>query len=198
MSSKGEHSHMSSKGKHSHMSTKGSTTTCQARGAPPHVKQGEHPHMSSKGSTPTCQARGSIPTCQARGNTPTLLVRVRTSTNTLEINLAFSQVIDNSLISRPSFTTPGHIRKRSHNHTCSAMLIAALFLIIRNWKQTTYPSTEGQIKKMWNTIPQRNTIQLLKSHEFCKQMSQTQRSQIRKNSLVRKLESHLEGEIEQL
>jgi hypothetical protein len=49
---------------------RGSTSTCQARGAPPQVKQGEHPHMSSKGSAPTCQVRVSTPTCQARGAPP--------------------------------------------------------------------------------------------------------------------------------
>ena len=32
---------------------------------------------------------------------------------------------------------------------CSTMLIAALFIIVRNWKQRRYPSTKEWIKKMW-------------------------------------------------
>jgi hypothetical protein len=34
--------------------------------------------------------------------------------------------------------------------TCSTMLIAALFIIARNWKEPRCPSTEEWIEKMWN------------------------------------------------
>jgi hypothetical protein len=33
--------------------------------------------------------------------------------------------------------------------TCSTMFIAALFLIVRNWKQPRCPTTEEWIQKMW-------------------------------------------------
>jgi hypothetical protein len=33
--------------------------------------------------------------------------------------------------------------------TCSTMIIAALFIIARNWKQTRCPSTEEWIQKIW-------------------------------------------------
>ena len=33
--------------------------------------------------------------------------------------------------------------------TCSTMLIAALFIIARSWKQPRCPSTEEWIQKMW-------------------------------------------------
>lgn len=38
-----------------------------------------------------------------------------------------------------------------HKHTFSTMFIAAIFIIVRTWKQPRYPSTEERIKmkKMW-------------------------------------------------
>jgi hypothetical protein len=33
--------------------------------------------------------------------------------------------------------------------TCSTMFIAALFIIVRSWKEHRCPSTEGWIQKMW-------------------------------------------------
>jgi hypothetical protein len=38
-----------------------------------------------------------------------------------------------------------------HRGTCSTMLIAALFVIIRSWKQPRCPRTEEWIQKMWFT-----------------------------------------------
>ena len=35
------------------------------------------------------------------------------------------------------------------NHTCTPMFIAALFTIVRTWKQRKCPSTEEWIKKIW-------------------------------------------------
>ena len=32
---------------------------------------------------------------------------------------------------------------------CSTVFIAALFVIVRTWKQPRYPSTQEWIKKMW-------------------------------------------------
>jgi hypothetical protein len=34
-------------------------------------------------------------------------------------------------------------------NTCSNMLIAALFIIARSWKEPRCPSTEGWIQEMW-------------------------------------------------
>jgi hypothetical protein len=36
-----------------------------------------------------------------------------------------------------------------NKHTCSTMFIVALFIISRNWKKPTCPSTEEWIQKMW-------------------------------------------------
>jgi hypothetical protein len=34
-------------------------------------------------------------------------------------------------------------------HPCTAMLIAALFIIAKLWKQSRFPTTDEWIKKMW-------------------------------------------------
>jgi hypothetical protein len=36
------------------------------------------------------------------------------------------------------------------NVTCSTVVIAALFIIDKSWKQPRCSSTEGWIQKMWN------------------------------------------------
>jgi hypothetical protein len=36
-----------------------------------------------------------------------------------------------------------------NKNTCSTMLIAALFIIVRSWKEPTCPSTQEWIQKMW-------------------------------------------------
>jgi hypothetical protein len=69
-------------------------------------------------------------------------------TNTLEINLMVCQKSGNSFTSRSSCTTPENIPKRIHKDTCSTILIVALFIIARNWKQPRCPSPEQWIKKM--------------------------------------------------
>jgi hypothetical protein len=77
-------------------------------------------------------------------------VGVDTWINTLEINLAVSQKTGNCSTSKHSCTTTGHIPKRCPIYprdTHSTMLIAALLVIARNWKQTRYLSAEELIKK---------------------------------------------------
>jgi hypothetical protein len=51
--------------------------------------------------------------------------------------------------------------------TCSIMLIAALFIIARSWKETRCSSTEEWIQKMWYiyTMEYYSTI---KKHKFMK------------------------------
>jgi hypothetical protein len=36
-----------------------------------------------------------------------------------------------------------------NKNTCSTMFIAALFIIVRNWKEPRCPSTEEWIQKIW-------------------------------------------------
>ena len=82
------------------------------------------------------------------GNTPPLLVAVQTYTTALEIYLSVSQKIGNISMSRPSYTTPGHVRRISPPFN-KDIFMAALFIVDRNWKQSRCPSTEGWIKKIW-------------------------------------------------
>jgi len=55
--------------------------------------------------------------------------------------------------------------------TCSTMFIAALFIIVRNWKEPRYPSTEEWIQKMWYiyTTEYYSTIKNIKFlyHFYC-------------------------------
>jgi len=68
-------------------------------------------------------------------------------------HLGLSQKTENSLTSRSNYTTPlGTYPKDAslyHRDTCSAMFIAALFVLARSWKQPRYFSTKEQIKIMW-------------------------------------------------
>jgi hypothetical protein len=51
--------------------------------------------------------------------------------------------------------------------TCSTMIIAALFIIARSWKETRYPSTEEWIQKMWY-IYTMEYYSAIKTNEFMK------------------------------
>ena len=85
-------------------------------------------------------------------NTPPLLVGLQACTTTLEISLAVPQKIGHSTARGSSNTSPGHISKEfptSKKDTCSTMVIAALFIIARSWKELRCPSTEEWIQKMW-------------------------------------------------
>jgi hypothetical protein len=87
-------------------------------------------------------------------DTPPLLVISKSGTTTLEINLEVPQKIGNSSNYGLSYTTPlQDIYPKDapiyHRDICSTMLIAALFIITRSWKQPRFPSMEKWIQKMW-------------------------------------------------
>ena len=54
-----------------------------------------------------------------------------------------------------------------HKDACSTMIIVALFIIVRSWKEPRCPSTEEWIQKMWYiyTIEYYSAI---KNNEFMK------------------------------
>jgi hypothetical protein len=81
-----------------------------------------------------------------------LLVGFRASTITLEMSLAIPQKIGHSTTGGSSNTSPGHISRRRptcNKDTYSTMFIAALFIIVRSWKEPRYPLTEEWIQKIW-------------------------------------------------
>jgi hypothetical protein len=83
--------------------------------------------------------------------TPPLLLGGQTCTTILEINLAVSQNIGKSSISRPNCTIHGDIPKRFFTNPQGHMFSyvhTALFIISRNWIKPRLPSTEEWIKKM--------------------------------------------------
>jgi len=52
----------------------------------------------------------------------------------------------------PAIPLPGILPKDAPTYnkdTCSTMFIAALFTIVRSWKEPRCPSTEAWIQKMW-------------------------------------------------
>ncbi|KAM7332940.1 hypothetical protein ACRRTK_006260 [Alexandromys fortis] len=75
---------------------------------------------------------------------------VQTCTATLEINVAVSQKIEK--LQDPAIPLLGIYPKDAlpyHRDTCSTVLIAALLIITRPWKQPRCPSAEEWIKKMY-------------------------------------------------
>jgi hypothetical protein len=83
-------------------------------------------------------------------NTPPLLLGLQASTTTLEISLVVPQKI--GLLEDPAIPLLGIYPEdipTVKKDTCSTMFIAALFIIVRSWKEPKCPSTEEWIQKMW-------------------------------------------------
>ena len=67
---------------------------------------------------------------------------------------------------RSSNPTLRHVSRENHNskYICTPVLTAALFTTAKTWEQTTCPSTEDWIKKMWS-ISTREYYSAIKKHE---------------------------------
>jgi hypothetical protein len=52
--------------------------------------------------------------------------------------------------------------------TCSTLFIAALFIIVRSWKESRCPSIEEWIQKMWYIYTMEYYPVLIKSNDFIK------------------------------
>ena len=64
----------------------------------------------------------------------------------------FLRKLGNNLSQDPAIQLLGVYPKDAksyHKDMCSAMFIAALFVIVRTWKQYKCPLTKGWIRKMW-------------------------------------------------
>ena len=86
-----------------------------------------------------------------KGNPLTLLVGIQTSTATMESSWRFLKKLEIELPYYPAMPLLGiHTEEtRSERDTCTAMFIAALFLIARTWKQPRCPSADEWIRKLW-------------------------------------------------
>ena len=85
-----------------------------------------------------------------KGNPLTLLVGMQTSTATLETNVESPLKIECTNAIWPSNPTAGHTHQGNQNRdTCTPMFIAALFMIVRTWKQPRCPLADEWIRNLW-------------------------------------------------
>ena len=87
-----------------------------------------------------------------KGNPLTLLVGMQTSTATMEKSVEISlKKMEIELPYDPAIPLLGiHTKEtRSERDTCTPMFIAALFIIVRTWKQSRCPSADKWIMKLW-------------------------------------------------
>jgi len=69
-----------------------------------------------------------------------------------ELSVENAQKAIKKSVIQPVHATPWHVPtglKRLFHYTCPATFIAALFMIIRKWKQPYRPSAEDWVIKMW-------------------------------------------------
>jgi hypothetical protein len=97
-------------------------------------------------------------------------VGLQAGTTTLEISLVVPRKLDIVLLEDPAIPLldiyPENV-PTSNKGTCSTMIIAALFIIDRSWKEPRCPSTEEWIQKMWY-IYTMEYYSAIKNNEFMK------------------------------
>ena len=80
----------------------------------------------------------------------TLLVGMQTSTSLWRTVWIFLKKTGNRTAIWPSNPTPGHTHQGNQNwDMCTPVFIAALFTIVRTWKQPRCPLAEEWIRKLW-------------------------------------------------
>ena len=86
-----------------------------------------------------------------KGNSLTLLVGMQTSTAAMENSVEFLKKLELELPCDTAIPLLGiHTEEtRSERDTCTPMFIAALFIIVRTWKQPRCPSADEWIRKLW-------------------------------------------------
>ena len=99
-----------------------------------------------------------------------ILDMVKTCTATVEISMAVSQKIGINLPQDPAIPLLNIYPKDAHSYCkdiCSAVLIVALFIIGRTWKQLRCQSTKEWIKKIWYVYTT-EYYSALKTHDILK------------------------------
>ena len=86
-----------------------------------------------------------------KGNPLTLLVGIQTSRATMENSVEIPLKTGNTTAYDPAIPPLGiHTEEtRTERDTYTPMLIAALFIIARTWKQPRCPSADEWIRKLW-------------------------------------------------
>ena len=86
-----------------------------------------------------------------KGNPLTLLVGMQTSTATMQNSVEIPLKPGDRTTIQPSNPTAGIYTEetRIERDTCTPVFIAALFTIVRTWKQPRYPSADKWIRKLW-------------------------------------------------
>ena len=85
-----------------------------------------------------------------KGNTPPLLVGMQVGTITLEISLAVLQKTGHDTSEDLAIPLLGIYPEDSpacNKDICFTMFIAALFIIVRSWKEPRYPSMKEWMQK---------------------------------------------------
>ena len=85
-----------------------------------------------------------------KGNPLTLLVGMQTSTATMENSVRFLKKLEIELPYDPAIPLLGIYTEetRTERDTCTPMVISALFIIARTWKQPRCPSAYEWIRKL--------------------------------------------------
>ena len=88
---------------------------------------------------------------QRKGNPLTLLVRMQTSTATMENTVEIVKKLEIELPYDPAIPLLGiHTEgTRIERDRCTPIFIAALFTIVRTWKQPRCPLADKWIRKLW-------------------------------------------------
>ena len=88
---------------------------------------------------------------QRKGNPLTLLVRMQTSSATMENSVEIVKKLEIELPYDPAIPLLGiHTEEtRIERDRCTPIFIAALFTIVRTWKQPRCPLADKWIRKLW-------------------------------------------------
>ena len=86
-----------------------------------------------------------------KGNPLALLVEMQTSTATMENSVEIPLKTGTRTVIQPSNPTAGIYTEetRIERDACTPVFTAALFTIVRTWKQPRYLSADKWIRKLW-------------------------------------------------
>ena len=87
-----------------------------------------------------------------KGNSRTLLVGMPTGAATVENSMEIPQKTKHRDTIQSSSSTSRNLPRKNENtswNSCTPLFMAALFTIVKIWKQPKCPSIDKWVKKMW-------------------------------------------------